>query len=109
MQAVLENGAMTGPDPSFISSADWAATSDLLAALWLLLGSAIGFGSSMLLAQGMIPSLAISRDIPESVARRIRPPLYGAAVVFLVSTAYAVSLFIDRLGVISAIFYRGAQ
>ena len=106
---MLENGAMTGPDPSFISSADWAATSDLLAALWLLLGSAIGFGSSMLLAQGMIPSLAISRDIPESVARRIRPPLYGAAVVFLVSTAYAVSLFIDRLGVISAIFYRGAQ
>ena len=103
------DGGMTGPDPNAINAANWAATSDLLAALWLLLGSAVGFGGSMLLAHGMIPSLTISREIPASVARRIRPPLYLAALVFLALVGYAVIVFIDRLDVISAIFYRGAQ
>lgn len=100
---------MTGPDPNAINAANWAATSDLLAALWLLLGSAFGFGGAMLLAHGMIPSLAISRDIPAAVARRIRPPLYIAALVFLGLIGYAIILFVGRLGVISEIFYRGAQ
>ena len=100
---------MTGPDPSFIGSAEWAATRDLLAALWLLLGSAIGFGGAMLLAHGMIPSLAISRDMPEALARRVRVPLYGVAVAFLGLAIYAITLFLSRLDVISTIFYRGAQ
>ncbi|MDE2837477.1 MAG: hypothetical protein OXL97_08215 [Chloroflexota bacterium] len=100
---------MTGPDPSIITASDWAAAADLLAALWFLLGSALGFGASMLLAHGMIPSLAISRDIPAHVARRIRIPLYGAAALFLALELYAISLFIERLDLISDLFYRGAQ
>ena len=63
----------------------------------------------MLLAHGMIPSLAISRDIPVNVARRIRLPLYALAVVFLLLVLYAISLFIERLELISNLFYRGAQ
>ena len=100
---------MTGPDPSYITASDWAAASDLLAALWFLLGSAVGFGASMLLAHGMIPSLAVSRDIPANVARRIRVPLYAAAVAFLLLGLYAISLFIQRLDLIANLFYRGAQ
>ena len=100
---------MTGPDPTFITASDWAATADLLAVLWLLLGAALGFGASMLLAHGMIPSLAISRDIPANVAKRIRLPIYAAAVVFLLIVLYAISLFIERLELISILFYRGAQ
>ena len=100
---------MTGPDPSIMTASDWEAAADLLAALWFLLGSALGFGASMLLAHGMIPSLAISRDIPSHVARRIRIPLYGAAVVFLLLGLYAISLFVERLEFISTLFYRGAQ
>ena len=100
---------MTGPDPSYITASDWTAAADLLAALWFLLGSALGFGASMLLAHGMIPSLAISRDIPASVARRIRVPLYAAAVAFLLLGMYALSLFVQRLDLISNLFYRGAQ
>ena len=99
---------MTGPDPTFIAASEWAAAADLLAALWFLLGSALGFGASMLLAHGMIPSLAISRDIPAHVARRIRIPLYVAAILFLLLGLYAISLFIDRLELISILFYRGA-
>ena len=100
---------MTGPDPTLITASDWAAAADLLAALWFLLGSALGFGACMLLAHGMIPSLAVSRDIPANVARRIRIPLYAAAVVFLLLAFYAISLFIERLDLISELFYRGAQ
>ncbi len=100
---------MTGPDPSYITASDWAAAADLLAALWFLLGAALGFGASMLLAHGMIPSLAISRDIPANVARRIRVPLYAAAVAFLMLGLYAISLFVQRLDLISNLFYRGAQ
>ena len=99
---------MTGPDPTFMAASEWAAAADLLAALWFLLGSALGFGASMLLAHGMIPSLAISRDIPAQVARRIRIPLYAAAILFLLLGLYAISLFIDRLELISILFYRGA-
>lgn len=100
---------MTGPDPAYIGSSDWASAAELLAALWFLLGSALGFGASMLLAHGMIPSLAVSRDIPERTARRIRIPLYAAALAFLGLGLYAITLFVARLSLISELFYRGAQ
>lgn len=100
---------MTGPDPTLTTASDWAAAADLLAALWFILGAAFGFGASMLLAHGMIPSLAVSRDIPANVARRIRIPLYAVAAVFLLLGLYAVSLFVERLDFISDMFYRGAQ
>ncbi len=100
---------MTGPDPNFITSQDWAGASDLLASLWLIAAAAIGFGSAMLLAHGMFPSLAISRDVPHTVARRVRPALYAAALFFMAMLIYGITLFIDRLWVISAIFYGGAQ
>ena len=100
---------MTGPDPSFMTSASWAGTANLLAALWLLLGSVLGLGGSILLAHGIVPSLAISRDVPAATARRVRPPLYAAALVFLGMALYGITLFIDRLSLISELFYRGAQ
>ena len=100
---------MTGPDPSYITASDWAATSELLRALWFLLGCALGFAASILLAHGMIPSLAISREMPAKVAMRIRVPLYAVALTFLLLGFYAISLFVGRLDVISDLFYRGAQ
>jgi hypothetical protein len=100
---------MTGPDPSFISSTDWAAISDLLATLWQILGSAAGLAGSILLAHGMIPSLVASRDIPVDLGRKVRPPLYFAAAAFLTMGLFSAYQFTDRLGVITGIFYRGAQ
>ena len=100
---------MTGPDPAFITETDWHAVSQLLFALWLILGSGLGFGASMLLAHGMLPSLASPRDIPASVASRARRPLYGAGAAFLGLALFGVLLMIDRLEVISTIYYNGAQ
>jgi hypothetical protein len=99
---------MTGPEPAFITSADWAAISGLLAALWQILGSVFGFGGSMLLAHGMIPSLVSSRDLPAELGKRVRPPLYIAGLAFLAMGLYSAYLFVDRLGVITGIYYQGA-
>ena len=99
---------MSGLDPHIITQADWKSVSLLLVPLWMIAGSALGLAGSMLLAHGMIPSLAASRDIPPKAAGRARPPLYAAAAVFLVLGLYGVLVLVDRLGAISTIFYRGA-
>ncbi len=100
---------MTGPDPAFIAEMDWHNVSRLLFALWLILGSGLGFGVSMLLAHGMLPSLAATRDIPAAAAARARPPLYAAGAAFLGLALFGVLLMVDRLEVISTIYYNGAQ
>lgn len=100
---------MTGPDPAYITSTDWAAISNLLATLWQILGSALGLGGSMLLAHGMIPSLVNTRDIPSELGRKIRPPLYLAGVTFLAMGLFSAYQFADRLGAVTSIYYRGAQ
>ena len=99
---------MSGLDPGFITQADWKSVSLLIVPLWTIAGSALGLAGSMLLAHGMIPSLAASRDIPQRAAGRARPPLYAAAAVFLALGLYGVLIMVDRLDVISTIFYRGA-
>ena len=99
---------MSGVDPAYISQADWKSISQLLAPIWMILGSGLGLGFSMLLAHGMLPSLAASRDIQAATARRARPPLYLAGAVFLALGLYSVTVFISRLGIISDIFYRSA-
>jgi len=100
---------MTGPDPAFITTADWKSLSDLLASLWMILGSALGIGGSMLLAHGMIPSLVATRDIPAELGRKVRVPMYGSAVVFLGLLLVSVLTFVGRLDVLTGIYYRGAQ
>ena len=99
---------MSGVDPAYITQADWRSVSQLLVPLWMILGSVLGLGFSMLLAHGALPSLAASRDIPAATARRARPVLYLTAAVFLAAGLFSVALLISRLGTVSDIFYRGA-
>ena len=99
---------MNGVDPAYMTQADWKSVSQLLVPLWMILGSGLGLGFSMLFAQGTLPSLAASRDIKAATARRARPALYLSAVLFLAAGLFSVALFISRLGTISDIFYRDA-
>ena len=98
---------MSGVDPAYISQADWRSVSQLLVPLWMILGSGLGLGFSILLAHGALPSLAASRDVPAATARRARPVLYLAAAVFLATGLFSVVLLISRLGTVSDIYYRG--
>ena len=100
---------MTGPDPAFITTAQWQEISSLLASLWMILGSALGMAGSLLLAHGMIPSLVDTRDIPADLGRKVRMPLYGSTVVFLVLLVTSILVFDSRWSVITDIYYRGAQ
>lgn len=99
---------MTGPDPQFITQADWKAISELLRPLWMILGAVLGLGFSFLTAHGIIPSLAATRELPSPLAA-LRVPLYLAAIAFLLFGLFSVTLFVDRLDIIRDIFWRGAQ
>ena len=99
---------MSGVDPAYMTQADWKSVSQLLVPIWMILGSGLGLGFSMLLAQGALPSLAASRGIRPATARRARPLLYLAALVFLALGLFSVTVLVSRLGTISDIFYRGA-
>ena len=94
---------------AFITQSNWGDLGNLLAALWMIFGSAAGLGGSILMAQGMLPSLAATRDLPADMVKKARPPLYAASAAFLVLGLYSVTLFVDRLDVITDIFYNGAQ
>jgi hypothetical protein len=100
---------MTGFDPTYITTQNWADISNLLATLWMILGSAFGLGGSIMLAHGMFPSLANTRDIPVDMAAKARPLLYAVAAAFLLMALISVYLFASRLDVITSIYYRGAQ
>jgi hypothetical protein len=100
---------MTGPEPAFITSENWKQVSDLLFSLWLILGSGLGLGFSILLAHGMIPSLAATRDIPAAAAKRARPVMYASSLFFLALGLFGLVLFYGRLDIVSQLFWDGAQ
>ena len=93
-----------GDIPRYITSADWANLSRLLFPLWRLVGGVFGFAGSMLLAHAVIPSLATSRDLPDPRLVKLRPPLYLGAALFLLLAIFAVTLIVDRVGVLREIF-----
>lgn len=96
-------------DPTFITALDWQRVEGLLLTLWWLLGSVLGFAGSMLLAQGVAPSLGFTGDLPRGTVRAVRPPLYGAAALFFVLALFSVNSFVGRLGILRDIFDKGLQ
>ena len=96
-----------GEIPNFITSSDWANISGLLFPFWVLLGSVLGFAGSMALAHAVIPSLHTTRELPNPMIIRLRPPLYLSAAFFAAIAALAISLIIARVGILSEIFEFG--
>ena len=93
-----------GETAKFITSSDWAAISGLLTPFWVLLGAMLGLAFSMLLAQGMIPSLKASRDLPDPRLARLRQPLYGTAVLFFALAVAMVVVIVARVDILGEIF-----
>jgi hypothetical protein len=96
-----------GQIPSFITSADWANISGLLAPFWVLFGAVLGFASSMLFAQAVIPSLATARALPSPHLVKLRTPLYLSAAIFLALAIFMVVVIFDRVGILGEIFHFG--
>ncbi len=93
-----------GEIAKFVTSSDWAAIGGLLTPFWVLLGAVLGLALSMLLAQGMIPSLKATRDLPDPRLASLRPPLYGAAVLFFALAVAMVLVIVARVGTLEDIF-----
>jgi len=96
-----------GEIPNFITSSDWANISGLLFPFWVLLGAVLGFAGSMVLAHAVIPSLHTTRELPNPMIVRLRPPLYLSAGLFAAIAALAISLIVARIGILSEIFHFG--
>ena len=90
--------------PRFMTSADWAAVSGLLFPFWVLFVAVVGFAGSILLAHGMIPSLAMSRELPTPALTRLRPPLYTLAILCLLLAVTMVVAIVQRIGIMSSVF-----
>ena len=61
---------------SELTEADWVRLSELVANVWFFAAALIVTGLTYMLAHAMIPSLMDTGDLPASVARRMRAPLY---------------------------------
>ena len=96
-------------DPNFIAATDWQRIGDLLVPLWMIVGAVLGFAGSMLVAHAIIPSLAMTHDLPNASITKVRAPLYAAAVAFFALLVVSVLLFTDRLDAMTSIFYIGQQ
>lgn len=90
--------------PRLMTSTDWAAISGLLIPFWVLFVAVIGFAGSMLLAHGMIPSLAMSRELPTPALTRLRPPLYTVALLCFLLAVTMVVAIVQRIGILSSVF-----
>jgi hypothetical protein len=74
--------------------------------LWLLLPAVLGFAGSMLIAHGLIPSLAATRDIRDPRILRLRSAFYGAAALSLVLMIVILAVVVSRLELLADIYER---
>ena len=93
-----------GEISEFITTSDWASLSGLLIPFWVLLIGAIGLAGSVLLAHGVIPSLATTRELPDPRLLKLRQPLYLSAAAFLGLSIFLVIVILTRMDALEGFF-----
>ena len=89
-------------DPTALTQANWAQTSQLLITVWLFFGAVAISTTSLILGYAIVPSLVETEHIPQQ-ALKLRPVLFLAAVaffaiaVFFMARAVGLSSFIDTI------------
>lgn len=90
-----------------LTEAEWVRLSELVAHLWIFAAVLIGAGASYIVAHGFIPSLALTGDVEESVARRLRMPIYAlAAASFIAAVAIGIKGLLLALDILPEVFPR---
>ncbi|MDA1216249.1 MAG: hypothetical protein O2812_05190 [Chloroflexi bacterium] len=74
--------------------------------LWLLPLPVIGLAGSMLIAHGIIPSLAESGDIKDPRILKLRPVFYGTAAVSLVLVIVVLVVGIPLVELVNGVYGR---
>ena len=86
-------------DPKALTAADWQNIHIWLQWLWIYLPLIVTFVVTMVVAHAVLPSLAMTGHLPESVLR-LRTPLTGFALVALaVAIVFLVQAIIQTLTV----------
>ena len=84
------------PDPDAINAVDWLLIGKWLTRIWLYFFCIVGFAFTMLTAHAIIPSLVSSGQIPKELAGKLRPPLYGTAVLILAAAITFLAFTVDK-------------
>ena len=75
--------------------------------LWIFAAALIGAAISYIVAHGLIASLALTGDVEEGVARRLRMPIYAFSVVsFVAAVAIAIKGVLLGIDILREIFPR---
>ena len=86
-------------DPTAITAEWWIELASLLRSLWLAAFFVVIFASNMLLSHNLIPSFTATGHIGESWGR-VRPILYGVAVVSVAVAGFFLYRAADFAGVL---------
>ena len=92
-------------DPIQITTLDWSRIGAALVLLWILLFFVITCASSLLLAQGVIPSLITTRHLPRFL-EKTRPFFYMSAAMALVGIGVVIWKFVSWVSVLGDVYPR---
>ena len=90
-----------------LTAGEWVRLSELVTHLWIFAAALIGAAESYIVAHGLIPSLALTGDIDDAIARRVRKPIYTfAAFSFVAAVAIAIKAVLLAFDILPEIFPR---
>ncbi len=92
-------------DPTALTQANWAQTSQLLITVWLFFGAVAISTTSLILGYAIVPSLVETDHIPQQ-ALKVRPVMFLAAFVFFAIAAFFLVRAVGQSGFIDTIYNR---
>ncbi len=93
--------------PQFLGTDEWNSLTGILVTLWLFAFLTITFAMNLLIGHAILPSLALTRQLP-FVVRLVRPIFYVIAAIALGFDVYVMLLLGSQLGLLQIIYPRQA-
>ena len=90
-------------DPATLGSFEWGEIGAFLLNLWIVVLLIVVFAANMLLGHNVIPSLAASQHVPNSV-QKVRPLFYVAAVLAFSLAVFMFVQVVDKASVLQIIW-----
>ena len=90
-----------------LTHSEWVRLSEVVIHLWIFAAALVVTGGLYILAHGFVPSLVFSGDIEESVATKLRLPLYAVATAsFIAVIAIGIKGLLLAVDILPEVFPR---
>ena len=90
-----------------LTHSEWVRLSEVVIHLWIFAAALVVTGGFYILAHGFVPSLVFSGDIEESVANKLRLPLYAVATTsFIAMIAIGIKGLLLAVDILPEVFPR---